>query len=118
VPLVFYRYDSAGSYSWQIGYSHINVDVMPNYQRALNEQAQQFYEQTNQYVRDFETYVRQSQAEASKVQNLSIIAVVIASMSIVPSYYAIPKTRRDKKIIFLSFVYVGIFVMIFIILLT
>lgn len=117
VPIVFYRYGKLGSYSWEIGYSHVNIDVMPSYQKVLNEQAQQFYERNQQYTEEFEAYVAESRIETSKLQNLSIIAVIIASMSIVPSYYAIPESRRKKKVMFISCLEVALVVLFIIILL-
>jgi hypothetical protein len=126
VLATFYRYESDNSYTWSPNSCHMSVDAMPSYQEKLNNETSQFYQENQEYIQKFQQYAQQFQqysqeasVETSKAQHLSELTIIISTIALITSYFAIPRNeRKNKKSIMILIAYSVTFTVLLIILLT
>jgi hypothetical protein len=114
--LLFYRYYESGDLTWEPNHSHISIDVMPSYQKKLNEQTTEYYNQNQQYVQHYEEAVKQSEKDAANVLTLTVLSALIATLSLYTSILALRgrNAPNNKKIYVLYGVWLAVFVYVII----
>jgi hypothetical protein len=88
-------------------YMLMSIDVMPSYQRSINQQTSTLYQNLNDYISDL-------RGQSARNQALAIITVITSFFAILISLYALPKDTEKtrffvKVLMILAFVFLVTF---------
>lgn len=106
LPMYYYRwYGETGRYTVETNVCHMNIDVMPSYQKVQNDLWNQYMNQSENYMKQVQAFNAQSVVEAGSTKVLAKTAVGVTLLSTVFNIIALPKTRREEYKGFIIYCY-------------
>lgn len=95
-PMTFYRYYETGRYTVEHNVSHLDIDAMPSYQKLQNNRWNQYLQDSENYMNTVKQYVAQSKIQATKTENLALVSIFIAMLTLFTSYSSLTKAARER----------------------
>ena len=97
IPITFYRYYVSGRYSVEHNICHINIDVMPSYQKVQNEKWDQYFQESDRYMETVQTYVYQSRLDAERSQYMVLASILVATLAVIVNVVSIPEETQRRQ---------------------
>jgi hypothetical protein len=115
-PMSFYRYYETGGYTVEHNVCHLNIEVMPSYQKLQNDRWNQYLQENENYMNNVQAYIAQSKVEADNTKTLAKMSAAIAIISIMLNVFTLPRTRRNEHRKLLLFACIGLYAVLIIVL--
>lgn len=110
IPVSFYRCYETGRYTVEHNKCHMNIDVMPSYQRQQNERWNQFLQENENYMNIVQAYIEQSRRETQKTQILAFASAMIAVLFFQFEFVTLSKTKRKQHRKF--YIFLGVMILV------